>query len=188
MILDLRNVAVAAWLLAWSGGLAAYLASANGGYVDWCIPHLVGCDSISATGRHGWGFFIFKATILPAAGLTFVYWVLCYRWLNLIVEPARTDRVILALGLVGTAFLVLYVTFLGSEGETYRYMRRYGTVAYFGCTFRAQLLFAKRIIDSGVGSPIVTWKDGLASFMFIGALTFATMANFFEDEDFLQNI
>ena len=186
-LLDLRNAAVLAWLLAWLGPVCAYLLSAQAGYVDWCIPHLTGCDSVSATGRHGWGFFVFKAMMMPAAGFMVIYWVLSYRWLSLVAVPARVDKVILALGLVGTLFLVLYVTFLGSSGDVYRAMRRYGTVVYFGCTYLAQLLFAKRIMEN-VTSPIVNWKYRLAIFMFVGGLAFAILANFFEDDDFLQNI
>jgi hypothetical protein len=187
-MLDIRNVALAAWLLSWLGPLSAYLLSAAGGYVDWCIPHLTGCDSVSATGRHGWGYFAFKATMLPAAGFTFVYWVLCRRWLTLITTPARTDTVIFWLGTIGTAFLVLYVTFLGSDGDTYRALRRYGTVVYFGFTYLAQLLFAKRIVDSGLKSPLVTCKYGLVFFILATGLIFAAAANFFADDDFLQNI
>ncbi len=185
---DLRNVAVAAWLLAWLGSLAAYVLSASDGHVDWCIPHLTGCDSISASGRHGWGFFVFKATMLPAAGLTFVYWMLCRRWLSLLDARPGIDNSIFALGFIGTAFLVLYVTFLGSDGDVYRNLRRYGTVVYFGFTYLAQVLMAKRLVDLKLDSPIVRWKCGLAAFMLITGLSFATAANFFTDDDFLQNI
>jgi len=31
-------------------------------------------------------------------------------------------------------FLILYGTFLGTEGTWYRWMRRYGVIFYFGCT------------------------------------------------------
>jgi hypothetical protein len=187
-MLDLRHVAIASWVLAWAGPLAAYVLSAAGGHVDWCVPHLSGCDSISAAGRHGWGYFVFKATVLPAAGFMVVYWVLCHRWLGLLGARPGIDRSILALGLVGTVFLVLYVTFLGSDGDVYRAMRRYGTVVYFGFTYLAQLLLAKRVIDLEVRSPIVAWKYRLAIFMFVGGLSLAILANFFEDDDFLQNI
>ena len=187
-MLDLRNVAVAAWLLAWLGPITAYILSASEGYVAWCVPHLTGCDSVSATGRDGWGFFVFKATMLPAAGFTFIYWILTYQWLNLVDAHGPGHRVILWLGLIGTAFLVLYVTFLGSDGDVYRALRRYGTVFYFGLTYLAQLLVARRVIECGLPSPIVRWKLRLAVFMLIGGLSFAVLANFFEDDDFLQNI
>ena len=187
-MLDIRNVALAAWILAWLGPLAAYVLSAQGGYVEWCIPHLTGCDSISASGRHGWGFFVFKATMMPVAGFLIIYWVLCRRWLALIDMPKRIDMTIFTLGVIGALFLVLYTAFLGSDGEGYRTMRRYGTVVYFGFTYLAQLLLAKRIIDAGIDSTYVKWKFGLAIFMLVTGLVFATAANFFEDDDFLQNI
>ena len=187
-MLDVRNVALAAWILSWTGPAAAYVLSAIGGYVDWCIPHLTGCDSVSASGRHGWGFYVFKATMLPAAGFTFIYWVLCVRWLALIAEPSRLDNTIFGLGTIGTTFLVLYVVFLGSEGEVYRDLRRYGTVVYFGFTYLAQVLLAKKIVDSKLESVVVVWKYRLAAFILVTGLLFALAANFFEDDDFLQNI
>ena len=39
-------------------------------------------------------------------------------------------------------FLVLYGTFLGTEGRGYQWMRRYGVVVYFGLTCIAMLCFA----------------------------------------------
>lgn len=189
---DLRNVAIAAWLLCWIGSISAFLLSANAGYVDWCMPHLTGCDSISASGRHGWGFFVFKATMLPAAGLLLVYWVLCYRWLTALVPPGQpqpgSDRAIFTLGFVGTLFLILYVTFLGSDGDVYRTLRRYGTIIYFGFTYLAQVLMARRLVALAVDPPVVRWKVRLAVFMLVTGLTFAIAANLVADSDPLQNI
>ena len=188
LITDLRSAALAAWLLAWIGPLASFVLSAMGGYVDSCIPHLTGCDSVSAAGRHGWGYFVFKATMLPAAGMMMVYWVLCFKWLEQLDRLQRIDRIILTLGLVGSLFLILYVTFLGSSGDVYRALRRYGTVVYFGFTYLAQLLLARRLQELALPSPVVQWKVRIAVFMFFGGLAFGTLANFFEDDDFLQNI
>jgi hypothetical protein len=41
--------------------------------------------------------------------------------------------------------MILYVTFLGTEGATYQLMRRYGINVYFGGTFLAQVLLALRL-------------------------------------------
>ena len=49
------------------------------------------------------------------------------------------------LGLISGLALILYATFLGSEGDGYRFMRRFGTTIYFGFTYLAQVLFAARI-------------------------------------------
>ena len=55
----------------------------------------------------------------------------------------------LALGATGAVALATYATFLGSEGETYRFLRRYGVIVYFGCSYLAQLLFLRRARMSG---------------------------------------
>ena len=38
----------------------------------------------------------------------------------------------LALGAMSAMALAVYATFLGTEGEAYRFLRRYGVVVYFG--------------------------------------------------------
>ena len=43
-----------------------YLLSAHYGYVDKCNPYIEGCTSISATGRHGPSYFLFKAGTIGA--------------------------------------------------------------------------------------------------------------------------
>ena len=71
-VMDLRNVALVVWIAAWIAAVGSYLVSAAGGHLDWCVPHLTGCESISASGRYGWGFFLFKAMMLPTAALLIV--------------------------------------------------------------------------------------------------------------------
>ncbi len=44
-------------------------------------------------------------------------------------------------------FLVLYGTFLGTEGEAYRWMRRYGVVVYFAGTCIAMLIVSDAARD-----------------------------------------
>jgi hypothetical protein len=40
---------------------------------------------------------------------------------------------------------VLYGNFLGTDGQTYRWLRRYGTVVYFGSTCVAMLLVGRAL-------------------------------------------
>ncbi len=181
-------VALGCCVLAWSGIGAAYLTSAAGGHVPWCVPFVSGCDSISATGRHGWGFFVFKATMLPAAALGAVYWYLCGVWLRACGSGARADAVIVAHGITGAVFLALYVTFLGSDGDTYRLMRRYGTVGYFGCTFLAQLLFSRRVQVLTHNCGLARTKVWLGLGMLIGGVIFAGIANLAAEKEAIQNI
>ena len=68
------------WLPLWTGILpivaihATYVVAAIEGYVPWCIPYIDSCTSISATGRNGTAFFLFKATMIPSAVLLYFFW------------------------------------------------------------------------------------------------------------------
>lgn len=115
-----------------------------------CIPYFEGCTSVSAAGRNPPAVFLFRAVMLPVAAALILFWFIHVRWLNLLEgNPGRRPGAILWLGVVGAVFLMLYVTFLGSEGDFARLMRRYGIFVYFGFTALAQLLTARRLLDTG---------------------------------------
>jgi hypothetical protein len=123
------------------GTLLAFGMSTRLGLVDACNPFIDGCVSISRAARHGLPNHVFRAFILPAGALQALCWLLCRVWLE--AEGAAATRRVRALpwvGLVAALFLVLYGTFLGTEGDVYRWMRRYGVVFYFGATSVAMLL------------------------------------------------
>ena len=186
--MDLRHVAIVVWLLSWLGVVAAYVVSATGDHVPTCIPHVTGCTSVSAAGRYGGGFFIFKATMLPAAGFWLVYWVLCGHWLRCLGETVRWRSAVVTTGVVGALFLVLYTTFLGSEGDVYRSMRRYGTVVFFGCSFLAQLLLAYRAQIVLGDTRLMRLKVLLCLAALVEGLVLGVATNFFEDDDWLENL
>ena len=186
--MDLRHVALVVWLLSWLGVLAAYVASAQGDHIPACVPHFTGCTSVSAAGRYGAGFFIFKATMLPAAAFWAVYWVLSGHWLRSCGETVWWRSAVVGVGLVGALSFVLYTTFLGSEGDLYRVMRRYGTVLFFGCTFLAQLLLAYRT-QAGLGDTrLVRIKFLLCFVALVEGLTLGALAYLVEDDDWLENL
>ena len=120
-----------------------YLLSLAEGHVPLCIPYWDGCTSISRAGRHGWAFFLFKAGMLPyAAGLA-AYWWICQRWLRALGDAGSNGMVVA--GISGALFLVLYATFLGSDGAFYQWLRRTGIHVYFSMTFLAQGLLVVRL-------------------------------------------
>jgi hypothetical protein len=116
---------------------AAYLLSIQGGYVPACVPYLDGCVSISRAARLGWGNHLFQLLVIPCAVLHALVWWLARHWL-------RGGRVMLALGVLSAIALAVYATFLGTEGEAYRFLRRYGVVVYFGFGYLAQLTLMRR--------------------------------------------
>jgi hypothetical protein len=124
-----------AGLLPVAGTTIAYVLSVRTGLVPDCNPFLDGCLSISRAGRHGLPNILFRALLLPAAVLQSMCWLLCPGWLRTQgAIPDRWLRALPALGVAAGIFLVLYGTFLGTEGQGYRWMRQYGVFLYFGLT------------------------------------------------------
>ncbi len=106
-----------------------------------CLPYWDGCVSVSRAARTGPGLEVFRALMLPTAAVLALTWWLAGRWLALLrPDAARYAHRIGGLGVVGASFLVLYVGWLGTEGEFYGWLRRYGVTFYFGLTALAQLL------------------------------------------------
>jgi hypothetical protein len=108
--------------------------------LDACIPYLQGCYSVSQAVRSGPGLWVFKLLAAPAALAMAMTWAAILRRLErLAVGTPRNRRSLLWLGLVGAVFFLVYAFWLGSEGELYRWLRRYGVVFYFAGTGLAQL-------------------------------------------------
>jgi hypothetical protein len=152
-----------AWPLAFIAGalpflatLIAYALSVRLALIEPCNPFLDGCTSISRAARHALPNHLFRALLLPAAVLQGLSWLLCTAWLReLGAAPTRKLRALPWLGLAAALFLVLYGTFLGTEGTAYRWMRRYGVVVYFGATCIAML------IASGAAHAVATHARGV---------------------------
>ncbi len=134
------------------------VASVALGYIEGCNPYLDGCTSISRAGRFGLANALFKALMLPYATVLTLYWFACAQWLRGL-EPARSTATgwIPWLGFVSALFLVLYATFLGSDGDGYRLMRRYGVFVYFGFNFIAQLLLTGRLVALAPTPRVPAW-------------------------------
>jgi hypothetical protein len=106
-----------------------------------CIPYLDGCVSISRAARSGPGLHLFRSLMLPSAVLLLLSWEFVREWLRgMSACTGRRAWLIGGLGAVGAFFLVFYATWLGTEGEWYRWLRRYGVIFYFAGTALAQLL------------------------------------------------
>jgi hypothetical protein len=121
--------------------VAAYTLSVRLGLIEGCNPFIDGCISISRAARQGLPNHLFRALLLPAAALQALCWLLCGAWLRTLgAAPARKLRALPWVGTAAALFLVLYGAFLGTDGEAYRWMRRYGVMLYFGGTCIAMLI------------------------------------------------
>lgn len=119
----------------------AFLLSVRLGLIPACNPFVDGCVSISRAARHDLPNILFRTLVLPAGVLQAWCWVLCPAWLRSIGAPrGRGLRTLPWLGAVAGICLVVYGSFLGTEGEGYRWMRRYGVAFYFGFTCIGMLI------------------------------------------------
>jgi hypothetical protein len=147
-------LALVAGLLPAFAALLAFALAVQHGLAPACNPFVEGCVSISRAARHGLPNHVFRALVLPAAVLQALVWLLQARALAQ-AEPlaARSSATLLAvIGSAAGIALVLYGSFLGTEGDVYRWLRRYGIVIYFGGTCLAMLLLGRvlqRLHDSG---------------------------------------
>lgn len=124
----------------------AYRLSIQLGLVPECNPFFEGCVSISRAGRHALPNILFRGLLLPAAVLQSMCWILCPGWLRTLgAAPDRWQCALPALGVAAGVLLVVYGTFLGTEGEGYRWMRRYGVAFYFGLTCIGMLVVSDKL-------------------------------------------
>jgi hypothetical protein len=140
------HVRFSLWTLPASAGLvpavaalAAWMLSVHQGIIPHCNPLIDGCVSISRAARHDLPNHVFRALLLPAAVLQALTWLLCRAWLRHLGARGALAAALPWLGAAAALFLVLYGTFLGTDGEPYRWMRRYGITLYFGLTFLCML-------------------------------------------------
>ena len=124
----------------------AYLLSTTAGYIPACNPLLEGCTTVSSAGRYGAAYFVFKAGMIPSAILLGWFWPLCRRWvLAMGITDSTGLRAMAWLGSISAAFLILYSGALGSQGDLYSLMRRFGVTIYFSFSLLAQVLLLNRL-------------------------------------------
>lgn len=159
--LALWPLALLAGLLPLVAALSAMALSMYQGLVPVCNPFIEGCVSVSRAARSGLPNLIFQLLMVPAATLQALVWVLASRWLSPLHQPvSRGVRLLVPLGLAAAIALVLYATFLGTEGQAYRWLRRYGTVIYFGATCLCLLLLGRALlaVSPGLVRVLSLWQ------------------------------
>ena len=164
-----------------------YWLSVSGDYIPRCVVYLDGCTSVSAAGRYGASYWLFKLLMLPQAILLVVFWRYADRRLAC-VNPRLARRMRIA-GWLAALFLVLYLVFLGSSGDLYRLMRRYGVFVFFLGTLVAQIM-ATRLLARDAKPPmrLVTVQRALLIIMGLLALAEMPLGTFGIANDRAENI
>ena len=129
----------------------SYLIAIRAGILPACIPYIAGCTSISATGRYPPASFLFKSLMMPESILMAAYWLFSVAWLRSLERAAGRSgnggTTIAVFGIAGALFLIVYLTFLGTQGPVYDFMRRFGVYLYFLFTVVAQLILASKVLS-----------------------------------------
>ena len=110
------------------------------GHLEVCNPYWVSCHSVSATGRHGVAYFVFKGGMICAMSFLAVFWLINNVWLR--QRVGYSGRSLVWLGGSASVALVVYTLSLGHSGGAFYILRRAGVVTYLGLTFIAQSILS----------------------------------------------
>jgi len=152
----------------------AYWISIQEGFSPVCFPYIDGCTTISAAARNGNALFLFRGVLIPCCIIMVLYWRATQLWFQRLTADGSAHRTVFLVGAAGALFLIIYADYLGSRGETYRWMRRYGIFMFFGLTPLAQLLQIRTLTkiarkDSRIArfNKLITLK-GMFCFIMLG--------------------
>lgn len=166
------------WIIFWVPVFAvngAYLMGLYEGVAYECNPYIDGCTTISRAAREGNAIFLFRGLMMPLAMLMIIFWYLQSIWLGQVRQ--RSQRYIFIIGAIGALFLILYVDFLGTDGDFNRFMRRYGVIFYFGLTVLAQMMSIASVHKLGTNLDPKIRKYLYIQLSFIGICWILAMAN-----------
>lgn len=174
------------------------LIAIDAGAVQGCNPYIEGCTSISATGRYVPASYLFKPAMMAEAVVMVVYWLFSISWLRSLYAQAqmRTQIGTVAgvLGTVGSLFLMVYITFLGSQEPFYEFMRRFGVYVYFAGCILAQLILAIRLqtVSKVLGlsylNGIAKLQTGIALVPFVLGILNLVLKAVLADSDAAENM
>ena len=174
------------------------LIAINAGAIQGCNPYVEGCTSISATGRYVPASFLFKPAMMAEAVVMIAYWLFSVAWLRSLYTQAKMTSgigtVAAVLGVVSSLFLMVYITFLGTQEPLYEFMRRFGVYVYFAGAILAQLILGVRLltVSKALGQSylhrIARLQTGLAMVPFVLGILNLVLKAVLDDADAAENI
>lgn len=178
-------------ILAIISGNIAFIISANEGFIETCFPYLEGCASISKSGRHGLAAILFKLMVLPLMALLSVYWFISYNYIKkLTPSHSVKSSLMLTLGIIGSLFGILYTAFLGSEGDIYQLLRRFGIYLFFLGSYMAQVMEVIQLSKINYLKNLMPFKGMKFLSYLIGFIILISFPFFglIDNDDWLENV
>jgi hypothetical protein len=181
-------------LVPFAAAHVALAVSIEAGHVPACVPYFEGCTSISRAARHGLGNHLFLLLMLPSALLLALHWLSVRAWLRERHPDPRAGISLIWLAPFAGVALATYAAFLGTDGEIYRWLRRYGAQLYFASVYIAQLVFLHRYRQLFAhdesknlgGKRIAALMLAINLIMLVLGVGYTVVANAF-DEDMLKD-
>ena len=178
-LLPIWPLPLVAGLLPAAGSLIALALSIHLELIPACNPFLEGCVSVSRAARYDLGNYIFRAMMLPGAALQGLTWIVVASWLRPRAPGfSRSLRALPWLGVIAAIAFIAYGSFLGTEGQTYRWLRANGTVVYFGFTCIAMIFAGGAIREASAAQRLAApWRLDVALLALAGALVALGVVN-----------
>ena len=142
MNVNLKHLCLICFLLPLITVICSYIWSANLNLVNWCIPNIDGCTSISRVGRYTPVKFLFKPLMFVYAIFLTIFWKTYFNILR--NENIKISKFNLLTALLSVLFLILYIIFLG-EGKYYRFFRQVGIFIFIFFMILSQILYSIKI-------------------------------------------
>lgn len=153
--MHLALLAIMAGLLPILAVHGSYWISIQEGFSPACFPYLEGCTTISGAARNGNALFLFRGVLIPCCIIMVIYWRATQLWFQQLTGDTQKHRAVFLVGATGALFLIIYADYLGTKGEGYQWMRRYGIFMFFGLTPLAQLLQIRTLTKIAQSDPTI---------------------------------
>ena len=137
---NIKIICLLAFILPIFTVLTSFFFSVKLDLVQFCIPNIDGCTSISRVGRYPPVSYFFKTFMFLSVFIIFLYW----RY-NFFLLSKNKSLIIYKsfyiLGFFSVIFFFLYIFFLG-EGEYYKFFRRIGIFIFIFFTIISEFLLS----------------------------------------------
>ena len=147
IINTIKKLALLIFIIPIMNAVISYLLSVKFSYVEFCIPNIDGCTSISRAGRYPPVSYFFKTFMCLTGVMILLYWKNIYNFLS----NGKSNFILkigFFLGIMSVIFLFLYIYFLG-ESNYYAFFRRIGIFIFIFFTVLAELFLSIYLFKYG---------------------------------------
>ncbi len=148
-----QRIALVALVLPIISIASSYFMSVSTGHVDWCLPYIDGCTTITATGIFYPAAYVFRAGLISSAVVFIIWWYCVRAWLESVGHPQHHPWIhrIVTFAIIASMLLVASIAVLGEHMEPpsgHRFLWRFHTTTaglFFLITAICQILMTWRM-------------------------------------------